>query len=109
MSSSTRPGSPARSCRTCLNGVTIRSEMKLGLTSSTLRDPGVLLREGDPPPSSAVRTKGAQVPSEPPMLERVKRERNSLETKRRILEAATAEFAAKGFDGARLGSIARTA
>lgn len=38
-----------------------------------------------------------------------KRERSSVETKRRILEAAQAEFAAKGFDGARLGSIARAA
>ncbi|MBX3186012.1 MAG: TetR family transcriptional regulator [Labilithrix sp.] len=38
-----------------------------------------------------------------------KKERNALETKRRILEASGAEFAAKGFDGARLGSIARAA
>ena len=38
-----------------------------------------------------------------------RKERNALETKRRILEAAEGEFAAKGFDGARLGSIARTA
>jgi TetR/AcrR family transcriptional regulator len=38
-----------------------------------------------------------------------KKERNSSETKRRILEAAVAEFAAKGFDGARLGAIARAA
>jgi AcrR family transcriptional regulator len=38
-----------------------------------------------------------------------KKERNSVETKRRILEAAAAEFAAKGFDGARLGTIARAA
>jgi TetR/AcrR family transcriptional regulator len=37
------------------------------------------------------------------------RKRDSVETKRRILEAASAEFAAKGFDGARLGTIARTA
>jgi TetR/AcrR family transcriptional regulator len=87
--------------------------MKLGLTSTTLRDPSATLLEG--PPQSAVRRKGARVPSElAAMLERdrdppVKRERNALETKRRILEAATAEFAAKGFDGARLGSIARAA
>ncbi len=40
---------------------------------------------------------------------RRKRERSSVETKRRILEAAQAEFAAKGFDGARLGTIARAA
>ena len=38
-----------------------------------------------------------------------KKERNSAETRRRILDAAAGEFAAKGFDGARLGSIARTA
>jgi TetR/AcrR family transcriptional regulator len=38
-----------------------------------------------------------------------KKERNSVETKRRILDAAANEFAAKGFDGARLGSIARAA
>jgi TetR/AcrR family transcriptional regulator len=38
-----------------------------------------------------------------------KKERNAAETKRRILDAAATEFAAKGFDGARLGSIARTA
>lgn len=35
------------------------------------------------------------------------RTRNAAETKRRILDAAEAEFAAKGFDGARLGAIAR--
>lgn len=38
-----------------------------------------------------------------------RKERNALETKRRILEAAGGEFAAKGFDGARLGTIARAA
>ncbi len=38
-----------------------------------------------------------------------KKERNAAETKRRILEAAASEFAAKGFDGARLGTIARAA
>ena len=38
-----------------------------------------------------------------------RKERNALETKRRILEAAKSEFAAKGFDGARLGTIARAA
>lgn len=38
-----------------------------------------------------------------------RKERNAIETKRRILEAASAEFAAKGFDGARLGTIARAA
>jgi len=35
--------------------------------------------------------------------------RSSVESKRRILDAAEAEFAAKGFDGARLGNIARAA
>ena len=43
-------------------------------------------------------------PAPPP-----RKERNALETKRRILEAAQSEFAAKGFDGARLGTIARAA
>lgn len=38
-----------------------------------------------------------------------KKERNALETKRRILQAAEKEFAAKGYDGARLGTIARAA
>jgi TetR/AcrR family transcriptional regulator len=45
-------------------------------------------------------------PSTPPAP---RKERNALETKRRILEAAESEFAAKGFDGARLGTIARAA
>lgn len=44
-----------------------------------------------------------------PSTQPPRKERNALETKRRILEAAEGEFAAKGFDGARLGSIARTA
>jgi TetR/AcrR family transcriptional regulator len=38
-----------------------------------------------------------------------KQTRNSALTQKRILDAAEAEFAAKGFDGARLGSIARVA
>ncbi len=38
-----------------------------------------------------------------------KQTRNSALTQKRILDAAEAEFAAKGFDGARLGSIARAA
>lgn len=38
-----------------------------------------------------------------------RRERNAVETKKRILDAAGTEFAAKGFDGARLGNIARQA
>jgi TetR/AcrR family transcriptional regulator len=36
-----------------------------------------------------------------------KHQRNAEETKRRLLIAAEIEFAAKGFDGARLGNIAR--
>jgi TetR/AcrR family transcriptional regulator len=44
------------------------------------------------------------------MTERAEpRSRSSVESKKRILDAAEAEFAAKGFDGARLGSIARAA
>lgn len=39
----------------------------------------------------------------------VPRTRNAAETKKRILDAAEAEFAAKGFDGTRLGNIARAA
>jgi AcrR family transcriptional regulator len=38
-----------------------------------------------------------------------RRERNAEQTKRRLLDAAESEFAAKGFDGARLSSIARVA
>jgi TetR/AcrR family transcriptional regulator len=44
------------------------------------------------------------LPAAPP-----KRERSAEETKRRILEAALVEFAAKGKDGARLAHIARSA
>jgi TetR/AcrR family transcriptional regulator len=39
----------------------------------------------------------------------VRHERNAEATKRRLLVAAEIEFAAKGFDGARLGNIARAA
>ncbi|MCU0654598.1 MAG: TetR/AcrR family transcriptional regulator [Polyangiaceae bacterium] len=42
---------------------------------------------------------------EPP----ARRERNAAETRRRILEAAEAEFAAKGFAGARLREVAQVA
>lgn len=38
-----------------------------------------------------------------------RRERNAEETKARILEAATAEFARKGYDGARLRDVAEAA
>ncbi|HRH00908.1 MAG TPA: TetR/AcrR family transcriptional regulator [Polyangiaceae bacterium] len=44
-----------------------------------------------------------------PRVAAPRRERNATETKRRILAAAGVEFAAKGFDGARLGHIARRA
>jgi TetR/AcrR family transcriptional regulator len=61
-----------------------------------------------PVPSSRTPRDAAPAPALPVASPR-KKERNAVETKRRILEAAAAEFAAKGFDGARLGSIARTA
>jgi AcrR family transcriptional regulator len=38
-----------------------------------------------------------------------RRERNAEQTKKKLLDAAEGEFAAKGFDGARLSSIARAA
>ena len=38
-----------------------------------------------------------------------RRERNADATKARLLAAAESEFAAKGFDGARLGNIAKAA
>jgi AcrR family transcriptional regulator len=98
--------------------------MKLGLTSSTLRREHAHAEDA---PKSTVR-RGRKVrtrlPSERSMAltplpnsshahapERPapRKERNALETKRRILEAAEGEFAAKGFDGARLGTIARAA
>lgn len=92
--------------------------MKLGLTTSTRRLEGeagvpASARGEERPPQSAVRAKRGGLPSGTPMeLEaprKEKKERNALETKRRILSAAEREFAAKGYDGARLGSIARTA
>lgn len=64
--------------------------MKIGLASA-----------GRPPSEQAIALLSRSRPK--------KKERNSVETKKRILEAAAAEFAAKGFDGARLGSIARAA
>jgi TetR/AcrR family transcriptional regulator len=51
------------------------------------------------PPSS-------RTPSEPPPA---KRERNAIETKKRLLDAAEAEFAAKGYAGARLREVANAA
>ena len=75
--------------------------MKLGLTTTTLRAQVEIGLRLQPPPMSLE-------PSEPSSV-RPRKERNAVETKRRILEAAEQEFAAKGFDGARLGSIARAA
>ena len=51
-----------------------------------------------PPPSD---------PSDPPPTP--KRERNATETKRRLLDAAEREFAAKGYAGARLRDVAQAA
>jgi AcrR family transcriptional regulator len=107
--------------------------MKLGLTGTTLRRSETLVVErldrldrlGDRAPASAVVVRGrgeaGRLPSEsdassmvistpaPRPIPAPRKERNALETKRRILEAAQSEFAAKGFDGARLGTIARAA
>lgn len=58
------------------------------------------------PTAESVNAKSDEKSSDPP---RKKKERNAIETRRRILEAAAAEFARKGFDGARLGTIARAA
>jgi AcrR family transcriptional regulator len=99
--------------------------MKLGLTSSTLRREHAHAEDA---PKSTVRRGpevGTRLPSDGSMAlsplsqataaspsarePAPRKERNALETKRRILEAAEGEFAAKGFDGARLGTIARAA
>ncbi|MBX3231872.1 MAG: TetR/AcrR family transcriptional regulator [Labilithrix sp.] len=48
-------------------------------------------------------------PIEPPPGPKAKRSRDAAETKRRILWAAEYEFSQKGFDGARLSSIAKRA
>jgi TetR/AcrR family transcriptional regulator len=45
----------------------------------------------------------------PPDAPPVKRERNAAETKRRLLDAAEREFAAKGYAGARLRDVAQAA
>ena len=58
-------------------------------------------------PIEGTRQEGASVDPRTGLAPR--RERNAVETKRRILDAAGAEFAAKGYDGARLGNIARQA
>ena len=104
--------------------------MKLGLTASTRRSEQVLVAHGeeavatDEAPPEMVRRgrragsrlpSGARAmalsPSIPPRstAPAPRKERNALDSKRRILEAAQSEFAAKGFDGARLGTIARAA
>ncbi len=59
--------------------------------------------------TTSPRGRDAHVATESKASSPRKKERNAAETKRRILEAAAAEFAAKGFDGARLGTIARSA
>jgi TetR/AcrR family transcriptional regulator len=56
--------------------------------------------------SPKVRLRPARV-ALPPL--RPRKERNPAESRRRILDAAEMELAAKGFDGARLSSIARAA
>jgi AcrR family transcriptional regulator len=101
--------------------------MKLGLTASTRRSENALGLAEHVPPRAVRRGRGdlSRLPSgtlpmaltpntsasatAPVPRKEPRKERNALETKRRILEAAESEFAAKGFDGARLGSIARTA
>lgn len=60
-------------------------------------------------PSAAERPDVGGVGDVRPQVPGARRERNAVETKKRILEAAGAEFAAKGYDGARLGNIARQA
>ena len=87
--------------------------LKIGLTST---------RRLDPEPLSSVFARAARAgerrvaakrsgvrPGQTAERGAPKRERNAAETRRRILEAATAELAAKGYDGARLGTIARAA
>lgn len=103
--------------------------MKLGLTGTTRRfdaELEALTTLADAGPASSVVRHGREkrtglrsrvspmailpnAPREATVTRAPRKERNALETKRRILEAAEAEFAAKGFDGARLGTIARAA
>jgi AcrR family transcriptional regulator len=111
--------------------------MKLGLTSSTRRSEHALahadglaaaagVHPEEAPPETvrrgrrvrsrlrSVRRAMALSPSIPPrepsgLRPAPRKERSAVDSKRRILEAAQAEFAAKGFDGARLGTIARAA
>jgi TetR/AcrR family transcriptional regulator len=47
-------------------------------------------------------------PTDSPPNQPTKRERNAVETKKRLLDAAEQEFGAKGFAGARLKEIAKT-
>jgi AcrR family transcriptional regulator len=99
--------------------------MKLGLTSSTLRREHAHAEDAPKSKVRRGRKVGSRLPSDGSMAlsplsqtnsaspaarePAPRKERNALETKRRILEAAEGEFAAKGFDGARLGTIARAA
>lgn len=61
------------------------------------------------PPSRPQTSAGPSPRATSPRATSPRKERSSLDSKRRILEAAQSEFAAKGFDGARLGTIARAA
>jgi AcrR family transcriptional regulator len=105
--------------------------MKLGLTSSTRRSEHVLahaeaaMADVEAPPETVRRGRQAvtrlrsgtvdmalspALPFRSRSPDRAPRkERSAVDSKRRILEAAQSEFAAKGFDGARLGTIARAA
>lgn len=51
----------------------------------------------------------SDLPSSPPGAPAPRRERNALETRKRLLDAAEAEFASKGFPGARLRDVAQAA
>lgn len=85
--------------------------MKLAVTASTRREAldAAALVERDTRAAPRVPSSRMRASAEGAARSGKRKERNALETKRRILEAASAEFAAKGFDGARLGTIARAA
>lgn len=82
--------------------------MKIGLTSTRRLEPEplstVFSRTVKASAKRAARRAKGETEERAP-----RRERNAVETRRRILEAAMIELAAKGYDGARLGSIARAA
>ncbi|MFW6051263.1 MAG: TetR/AcrR family transcriptional regulator [Myxococcota bacterium] len=61
------------------------------------------------PRGRAAGRRRATTPAATPSKGRARRERNADETRARILEAATAEFARKGYDGARLRDVAEAA